>query len=909
MNNTKVNKRFIILGLQLLLAISLSAQIPDTLNGFQRKIAGEEIIYFSPKQEFANSALLTRCNGESPIEWQSPLNPAKGSWVTYKFLLGHSTGTSKANRHFDLYLNDVFLLTIETPMHQKKAFEIRSKASDGSVFYYRKEILDANDDAFGTAYITVPSGLVSSSAHFKIQGQNENSRDWLMIFQYNEKADAIVTVQSLIRRNDSKRELSVLVDNPFNDGTSLQIKSRYFQHTLTLKNGYNRLSVSSYEKDFSGKDTILILINDIQLKRVVECFPIKNYTFYIIHHSHNDIGYSHLQTEVEQIQNNNIIQALNWIKNSVGGAEKPVWHIESLWAVENFYKTATIQQKQDFKDAVKGGNIILSANYINILTGLCNEEELNWLTEYARMIEPELTAITSSMVTDIPGITASGLRTQLQNGIKYLSFGPNYIETFPDRGDRVGSLVFEQGDQIFYWKNKITDNDKLLVWTAGKGYSYFHGISDDDKQKQWENRISAYCNELYQKSYPYEIVQLRYTKKSDNGPVDTTLCSFVENWNKLYQSPVLRIAGVPEMFAEFENKYGNSIKEYTGEISPYWEDGAYSTATEEASNRELSQKTVAMENFAKNNGLFDKYKSEFYQLHRNILMFHEHTWGAWCSISDPESEFTTEQWKIKKAFLDSGKAQYRILAQKLKFIFQENDKTNESPQKISNFIIDEKTGGLKEITLNNKNIVSNQGQYRFFEPVYVTGTMPSRHAIVKNVTVTGNQESATKKESVISLELSNFNKFSIAYSLAKATGILTCRIRFNKLSVKDKESLHIALPFDASNAEVLYKSGREYITINKDQLPGSNKDFICTEGEIKLKSNNYSALIKSPHYNIFELNSMVDETPVNGAKRWKNQTGDLSTLFLYVLNNYWHTNFKAWQDGEFDFTISLNIGE
>ncbi|HNU34273.1 MAG TPA: hypothetical protein PKN75_11860 [Bacteroidia bacterium] len=881
------------------------SQPADTLNGYHQKITGEDINYFSPKLEFAKTALLTRCNGESAIEWQAPVSKTKTGLITYKLLMGHSTGTSKANRHFDVLLNDILLFTIQTPMHKKNAFEIKATTENGSTFYFRKEILDANDDAFGTAYITVPAMLVTGNANFKIKGKNENSRDWLMIFQYSEKADAIVMVQSLIRRNDSTRELTVLVDNPFADGTMLKIMSKHFEQTRQIKNGYNRLSISSYPKDFIGKDTLTILLNHVEMKRTVECFPVKDFTFYIIHHSHNDIGYSHIQTEVEQIQNNNITDALNWIKNNRSTSEKPIWHIESLWAVENFYKIATPQQTLDFKQAVKKGNIILSANYINILTGLCSEYELNWLTEYARMIEPELTTINSSMVTDIPGITASGLRTQLNNGVKYLSFGPNYIETFPDRGDRVGSLIDEQGDKVFYWKNKPTDKGKLMVWTAGKGYSYFHGIADDDKQKQWENRISAYCNELYNKNYPYDMVQLRYTKRSDNGPVDTTLCTFADNWNKLYQSPTLKIASVPALFEAFEKKYGSTLKELTGEISPYWEDGAYSTAAEEAANRELSQKTVALEKYARKKNLYNNYKTEFYQLHRNIIMFHEHTWGAWCSISDPESHFTTEQWQIKKAFLDSGLVQYQSLAKQLGFKYQYSNTAISSSQKINSFTVDEKTGGLKEIMLNGKNIVPQNGSYRFFEPVYVTGSTNPAFAEIKNVKVTAGKQTAQLAETTVQLELNNFTDFNITYQLNKLTGALVCRAQFKKQIEKNKESLHFAFPFNTDNANVSYNSGIEQITINRDQLPGSNKDFICTEGELLIRSKNYALKINSPSYNIFELDNIINEVPVNGAKKWKTKTGDLSTLFLYVLNNYWHTNFKAWQDGSFNVEITL----
>jgi hypothetical protein len=52
-------------------------------------------------------------------------------------------------------------------------------------------------------------------------------------------------------------------------------------------------------------------------------------------------------------------------------------------------------------------------------------------------------------------------------------------------------------------------------------------------------KIAAYLDELTAKNYPYDIVQWRYNIVSDNGPIDTTISDFVDQWNKKYASPKL----------------------------------------------------------------------------------------------------------------------------------------------------------------------------------------------------------------------------------------------------------------------------------------------------------------------------------------------------------------------------------
>ena len=892
----------------LLLSIDCFSQTSDTLNGFENKIKGEEIDYFSPLHQFAKTALLTRVNGEMPISWESPVYKGNKETVSYEFLLGHSTGTSSDNRHFNVWLNEEKLFTITTPMKKKGNYIISGNGENGASYFFSSEEYDANGDVFGRLFITVPTALVKTKAVFTISGQNENSRDWLMIFMYRKGLKILVQPTNLVTFKENKRQLNVFVDNPFGDHTELKMNTAAGIFTSQLRKGYNKLDFPVYAINFSGHDSIEFIVNHTDtVFKSLSLKPVKNYVFYIIHHSHNDIGYSHLQTEVEQIQNNNIRAAIRWINSNKTSREKPTWHVESLWAVENFLRVATAEEEKQFVQAVKSGQLVLSANYANILTGLCQQEELNWMVEYAKQLEKKYGfRIRNAMITDIPGITRSGLLAYVNNNISYLSLGPNYVESLADKGDRVGGVIREQGDKAFYWKPDLKSNKKLLVWTAGKGYSFFHGIAESEKQQAWEKRISDYCNELTEKDYPYDIVQLRYTK-TDNGTVDTMLDVFVEYWNKKYLAPRLHIASVDELFGEFEKKYGNQIPVATGEISPYWEDGAYSTAIEEMQTRQLVIETIAMEKFAARKGKFQTLRNQFYQLHKNIVMFHEHTWGAWSSISDPENPFTTEQWRIKKQFLDSAKWYYDQIAAKLHYQYREPSHDVAKDLPISNFTVDEAHGGLQSITVSGKNIVSTNSKYKFFEPVYAWGVNPMKFFQLEKVTIKTIEDSPDKKVVEVDGGLPSIPLYKIVYTLFKNQRRLVCHYVFNKQIEKGKESLHIAFPLSFNNPLLEYGSDNNRLQYGRDQLPGSNKEFVCVEKELTLQSEGVTASLRSPLFSLYEVGDIIDENRTNEVKVWKNKNQNTSTLFLYLLNNYWHTNYKAYQDGEFDFEIELSL--
>jgi hypothetical protein len=58
---------------------------------------------------------------------------------------------------------------------------------------------------------------------------------------------------------------------------------------------------------------------------------------------------------------------------------------------------------------------------------------------------------------------------------------------------------------------------------------------------------------------------------------------------------------------------------------------------------------------------------------------------------------------------------------------------------------------------------------------------------------------------------------------------------------------------------------------------------------------------------LIETNGMIDETLTNGVKTWKKEEQTPNDLFLYVFNNYWHTNYKASQEGRIEFDVVLVI--
>ncbi len=392
--------------------------------------------------------------------------------------------------------------------------------------------------------------------------------------------------------------------------------------------------------------------------RAVTLKPVRKMEIFILPHSHNDIGYTELQADVEKKQDSNIETGLRLAKATANYPEgsRFKWNVEVLWCVDNYLRAATPEKRAAFLAAVKSGQIGLDAFYCNILAGLCRPEELLNLMSYATRLSGECgVPIESAMISDVPGYTWSLVTAMAQGGVKYFSFAPNYF-------DRMGGTMKEWQNKPFWWKG-ADGKSRVLCWCPSRGYALGHIIGDGEALARF---IPDYLVELETNGYPYDITHLRWNVHGDNGSPDEKVADVVRDWNARYVWPRLTISTTAAAFREFERRYGDKLPEFSGDYTPYWEDGAASSARETALNRASAERLVQAETLwaMRNPGPFPA--AAFQEAWRNVLLYSEHTWGAHNSISQPDLPFVRDQWKVKQAFaLDADKQSRQLLAQAL----------------------------------------------------------------------------------------------------------------------------------------------------------------------------------------------------------------------------------------------------
>ncbi|OHX65049.1 hypothetical protein NH26_01120 [Flammeovirga pacifica] len=937
--------------------------------------------YKSP-QEDANQTMLVRCeNGKEVMEWEAESVPKNynGKFVEFGLIMG--VDIDRAQYSYDIYINDKKYFTFTAP-EESILQDVIADGPNESNLTFKGTMIDAYSDLFGYAFLKVKTEDLPKGEpiKMKIVAPNVGKSSWMMVFRYGLDGNVSWKQEpAVINTKKGPKQLLRTTILHYGDPTSATIIAGKEKQKVKLNVGANIFRIE-VDKVTETKDVpVKVLAGKKVLDdRILKVDPVKHYDLYLLHHSHVDIGYTHTQDEVEKVQWKNLDDAVMMSQKTKDYPEysKFKWSVEVMWAVESYLKNASLEKRAAFIEAVQNGSIELDGLYGNMLTGLSNPQELVESTFDALEISKEAgVPLESAMITDVPGYTWGIVPVLAHSGVKYLSAGTNVFH-------RIGSTISTWGDRPFYWSSP-SGEEKVLVWVHEKGYSHFHtGLGFKDlKVLLTPKSVFDYLNELNDRNYPYDITTLRYTVGSDNGPVDQGISESVKQWNEKYETPKVILSNTTESFKAFENKYGDEIPVVKGDFTPYWEDGAGSTSKETALVRNASEKlSQAMTLLSMND--VEIPNKEFEQAWRYVLLYNEHTWGAYNSISEPEADFVHSQWAVKQSFaIKADSIADAILAKALASTKDEKGVTltNTLSWDRANLIkLSAEQSSQGDIVLNRQGDVLPTQRLASGELAVWINHMPGFGS--KEIFVTPGDASSTKKVinhengfendqvkveidpntgAIISLydkitkqdladtkslkglndyyyvkgrnpksPLTTSDDITIKYI---EKGDLTSTIEIsssapgteewkrlisinaysnevmidniiNKTNIYDPEGVHIAFPFNVERGTVrIDVPFGEYIP-EKEQLAGSCKNYFTVQRYVDVSNLDYGITWASPDAPMIELGEITTDALSYG---WVNEVKPTQTIYAYLMNNYWETNYKASQDGWHDFRFVL----
>jgi hypothetical protein len=181
-----------------------------------------------------------------------------------------------------------------------------------------------------------------------------------------------------------------------------------------------------------------------------------------------------------------------------------------------------------------------------------------------------------------------------------------------------------------------------------------YALSHTWQARLTQAHVSEYLDHLEQVKYPYDITYIRWSGLGDNAEPEAGICDFVKDWNARYVWPRFIISDQHAPFAALEKKYGDRLPIRRGDWTPYWEDGAGSSARETAMNRASADRMTQAETVWALRAPASWPAAAADAAWKKVLLYTEHTWGAWNSISKPEEPFVKDQWTIKRGYAEEA---------------------------------------------------------------------------------------------------------------------------------------------------------------------------------------------------------------------------------------------------------------
>ncbi len=754
-----------------------------------------------------------------------------------------------------------------------------------------------------------------------------------------------------------------------------------------------------------AKATVKVSLDGRHQSLTQDFVPARQWKLYVCPKVHNDLGYSDLQPQVDEVDVRNTDTVLNVL------AKYPFYkfNFDTAWAVENYLKNRPPEDQERLLEQLRQGRMGVNAFYFHLLTGLCTGEELYRSLYFAYRLHhdygidfdsasfsdaPTHTWFLPSLLTEV-GIR--GFANAINQNRAPILFLTGLNETSPFYWEGLN------GERILSWYSRAYNQLSLLA----RVYADFPVFS----YEYMKAAVPQFLLRFMRAGYAPDAVMV-YGAYSDNAvfPEKGDEAALIARWNQEYAFPKLIVATDADYFAYIEKHFADDLPVYRGDAGAYWEDGAASTSRATTLNQRTKQTLPAAETIASFAALLDPRNlypvDQLRAAWQDVLFYDEHTWGAHVSIRQPDREFVTRQWEFKRNYATRADFSTRnLLTRSLYQLAQEVrldrnsivavnlqplartqpleveideddyllDPANNAPVKLDIVLekdgwrkvrfmaedvpamgykayavrhlesprdhapakqvdsdasienqyyrleVDTRTGGLKSLydKTAGKELVDQGAPYMLNQYLYVSGgagtllidniygRRPPDLAIASPVTarIVENIRTPLGQRLTVEMRAKNTPKIRSEYRLYEGLKRVEILNTLVKEEVRDQEAVYFAFPFAAQKPGFEYQIQNGWVRPNEDQLPGACREWFATQNLVHIRDGSFSMAWATPDAPLMTL------TDINRGRWLEHLEIKNGYVFSYIMNNYWWTNYKAAQGGDFSFRYYITSGE
>jgi len=232
--------------------------------------------------------------------------------------------------------------------------------------------------------------------------------------------------------------------------------------------------------------------------------------------------------------------------------------------------------------------------------------------------------------------------------------------------------------------------------------------------------------------------------------------------------------------------------------------------------------------------------------------------------------------------------------------------------KFYKLVIDKATGSInslfdKELKLE---LVDGQNPYKIGQLVKETSAKrdvsPFIHTTVSNVKVEEGTNGPVWESVRIASDLEGFEKSAdgapkgveLEIRLYKNVKKVEFKYMARKLIITDPEALYVAFPFSLPDSRIVFETIGGTLTQGQ-QLPGSASDWNTSQNFVSVRGKTGQIIVVSNEAPLWQFSDF------NMGKFERYPKKGKTCLYSWVMNNYWFTNFRAYQEGGFSWGYQL----
>jgi len=385
-------------------------------------------------------------------------------------------------------------------------------------------------------------------------------------------------------------------------------------------------------------------------------------TIQLINHCHTDIGYTHDQPVLWDLQRRFIDDGLAVAERDLDRDTRDAFHwtIETTGPLLRWLETASDDQVDRLQRLEAAGRIEVTGMLANIPPLYGPAQTAETLRPVERLREEYGFDIRFAMNCDVNGQNWPVADALLDAGIEGLSMAIN---------EHFGGAPLDR-PEVFKWE---APSGRELLTLNGYHYSTGHQLGigrdvDEFRDKWWprvEHRLEAV-------EYPLsKLLVQSYHPFGDNGPAYGEFSSFVRDWNDQQavedgELPAIEMA-TPADWWEHVRSNTDALETYRGDWTDFWNFGSISSAREQAINRENRRRLLTADALEAALGAFGAADHRREPTRRSAPetrdqawwathFFDEHTWGSDTSVSVPGGEDAASQWNHKANYAYDGRS-------------------------------------------------------------------------------------------------------------------------------------------------------------------------------------------------------------------------------------------------------------